>query len=280
MKNEKYGAEIGLTEQKSLMLEMMDDIDLFCKENHIIYFLTGGTLLGAIRHKGFIPWDDDMDIAMPRDDYNRFLQLFNEKGNQRYHLLHHSNSKEYYYQFAKVVDTRTVMVEEGVSTPIDIGVYIDVFPIDYAGDDLQRAYELHEKKMKTWLTLNTIKLMSGRKKRCWYKQWAVSTLKMLTKPISWNFILRKIDGIGQSYADRPESKYCGVMVLLTYGKQEIMETQWYSDTVKVMFEQHQYNAPRDYDKVLSHLYGDYMKLPPKEKQVSHHFYKLYWKREQ
>lgn len=272
------GAIIDLDQHKHILLKQLDYIDSFCKKNNIRYFITGGTLLGAVRHKGFIPWDDDIDIAMPREDYNKFVSIFNRESDSFYKVYHYSNTKKYYYQFAKVCDTRTIMIEEEVNAEIELGAYIDVFPLDYGGDTVEEAFSIHSKKMKPWIILNSIKLMDKQKKRSIHKQIAVNCLKLLTSLIPWSAILKRIDKIAQINIDRKDSKYCGALIILTYGKREIMETEWYSSSVVLPFEDHYYNAPSNYTEILSHLYGEYMELPPEEERVSHHNFVLCWRK--
>lgn len=121
---------ISFEEHKKIQLSILRDIDVFCQKNQIKYFLAFGTLLGAIRHKGFIPWDDDIDIAMPRPDYNKFILSFNGMVDNL-KVLAPEIDLDYYAPYANVYDTRTVLEEKGTShLKFEIGVKIDVFPID------------------------------------------------------------------------------------------------------------------------------------------------------
>ena len=135
--------KIGLDEIKKIELDILIYIDSLCKQNHLRYFLCGGTLLGAIRHKGFIPWDDDIDISMPRPDYDKLISLIGS--NSSYMVLTPANC-DFYYNFAKVVDTRTTLCEID-NTPIkNMGVYIDIFPLEGMPDnDIER--EQHYKQL-------------------------------------------------------------------------------------------------------------------------------------
>ena len=119
-----------IQELRGVQLGILDDIHAFCVDNGIRYFLACGTLIGAVRHKGYIPWDDDIDLYMPRDDYERFINEFKSvSGNCR--VLDPKKEKHYYYTYAKVVDKRTLLVEPEADG-YRIGVYVDVFPVDYA----------------------------------------------------------------------------------------------------------------------------------------------------
>ena len=120
--------EITLAEKKQLMLSVMDEIDAFCRENGLTYFLVGGTLLGAVRHKGFIPWDDDMDIGLPRKDYERLIREF-RSGSGKVRVFDFRNKEDYFWPSAKAVAENTVLYElDDRKHPI--GVFIDVFPFD------------------------------------------------------------------------------------------------------------------------------------------------------
>ena len=119
---------IGLDELKRIQIAILDKVHAFCLENNIIYFLSCGSLLGAIRHGGYIPWDDDIDLFMPRESYERFISSYNEADNgTRVRTLF--TDKRYYYSFAKVEDVNTILVEK-LPEKMDIGVNIDIFPID------------------------------------------------------------------------------------------------------------------------------------------------------
>lgn len=267
--------EIKINEQKQIILTMMDEIDKFCREHNIRYCLAYGTLLGQIRHKGFIPWDDDFDIMMPREDYERFVQSFNSKSDI-YKVLHHSTDHKYYYPFAKIIDTRTVLKEEGVMTQTDLGVYIDIFPLDFLGNDKNRAFMQISKKLKKWKTLNTIKLMDINKKRSFHKQCMVALLKGITKIVPWTYVLNKMNEVAMTYCDVKNPQYSAIIIDMR-NIREVVETELFSSNARGEFEGHMYNIPKSYDEILTSWYGDYMTLPPEEERVSPHQYKVYWK---
>lgn len=134
-----------IKEMQQIGLLMLADVDKYCRENDITYFVGYGTLLGAIRHKGFIPWDDDIDIIMPREDYNKFIR---EYGNERYKVLSNEYTTDYYYNFAKVVDLKTYAIEHGRNVRIqDLGLYIDVFPIDHLKKNKGLSFNIFYKKV-------------------------------------------------------------------------------------------------------------------------------------
>ncbi len=124
-----------IQELRQIQMGILDEVHQFCEANGLRYFLSSGTLIGAVRHKGYIPWDDDIDIYMPRQDYEQFLQTYSDtKGT--YRAINPATEPHYYYTFAKVVDQRTRMVEKETEG-YEIGVYMDIFPVDYVTEDLQ-----------------------------------------------------------------------------------------------------------------------------------------------
>ena len=129
--------ELTLQEIKSVELEILSMFDEFCKKNSIKYFISNGTLLGAVKYKGFIPWDDDVDLLIPREDYNRLLKLF--KDSDRYRIFAIEKDKNYRYPFAKLCDMTTRKDEFGYDNGLELGVDIDIFPLDYWDNDLENA---------------------------------------------------------------------------------------------------------------------------------------------
>ena len=123
-------------ELRQIQMGILDEVHQYSEAHGLRYFLSSGTLIGAVRHKGYIPWDDDIDVYMPRKDYERFLREF--KGNEQYKLLNPAKEPHYYYTFAKVIDLRTRMVEDETEG-FEIGVYMDIFPVDYVPDDMKSA---------------------------------------------------------------------------------------------------------------------------------------------
>ncbi len=265
--------ELSADEIKKILVEILVVVDRFCRENKLIYFLTGGTLLGAVRHKGFIPWDDDIDIAMPRESYERLLRTFNRNRKDHYRIIDVSNTKNYYLQFAKVIDNQTVWHEE-FAKAIDIGVYVDIFPLDYIGSDYAKAKALN-KQTEFYRKLLRAKVYGWYGTRKWYRNLMAMSFSVL--PISTKTIIKKIDKLSRSYEKDSNSKYAAVMVFMAYGEREIMESKWFSKIIELPFENHTFCAPAEYDSVLESLYGDYMELPPLKKRVTHHFFRAYRK---
>jgi len=264
---------IELPEKKRIMLTIMDYIDDFCRNNNINYFLYGGSLIGAIRHKGYIPWDDDIDICMMRQDYDKFLSLFTDPQN-RYCLISPSNNSDYYLPTAKVYDSATVL-NERVPNGIDIGIFIDVFPLDYCSDEYKETCQ-YGKKIGFYRKIVNIKNLSYTKNRSVVKNGILFFLKLLVGVIPKRTAINKICRLSERYKSKP-SKYVGQFTKMTYESREIYESRWFDVAIDGFFEGRSYYIPKDYDEVLKTEYGEYMKLPPKEKQITHHGNDAWWR---
>lgn len=141
--------KIEIEELRKILLELMDEIHAFCEKHGLKYYLSGGTLIGAIRHKGFIPWDDDIDIHMPRPDYEKFLELFPKESENV--LLENRLNDKYRYTYAKVCKKNTLVVEHAMDGGVDEGVFIDVFPLDALGNTEEEAKNLWTSCRSRWI---------------------------------------------------------------------------------------------------------------------------------
>ena len=264
---------IEIDEQKAIMLAMMDYIDSFCKENHIQYFLYGGSLIGAVRHQGYIPWDDDIDICMMRKDYDVFLSQFNDPNN-RYCLVSPENNPAFYLPTAKIYDSATVL-NERVPGGINIGVFIDVFPLDYCSDDYTQTCKFG-RKIGKYRKIVDVKNISITKKRKWGRNAILLCLKVLVWPMPKRFAIKRISKLSSQYK-HSATTYVGQFTKMTYESREIYEAKWFDESIEADFEKRKYSIPKDYDSVLKTEFGDYMKLPPKEKQITHHGNDAWWR---
>ena len=262
---------ISVEQQKKILLGILEAIDRYCRENNLTYYLAYGTLLGAVRHKGFIPWDDDIDIWMFRSDYDQFIAGFKDD-KTRYKVVGPDNCLNYHLPFGKVIDTETRLVEE-VDCPPDLGSYVDIFPIDYLPESVQESKKIINRIsfLQKMLSIKKIKISKDRKIA---KNFILCIGKALLFPVSRAWLIKKINSV-ISDKSKP-SNFCGAVTAFTYGRKEIMNTELFADVVELEFENHLYYAPRYYHEVLKHFYGEYMKLPPKEKQVTHHSYVVDW----
>ena len=257
----------SLGELKAIELGIMKEIDSFCGRNGLRYYLTFGTLLGCIRHRGFIPWDDDIDIAMPRADYDRFLSTFSS-GFCRVKQL---GDPHYSYPFAKIYDARTRLVENTL-TQDDIGVYIDLFPLDGLPEDKATQLRLC-KKVRFWKQMLRHKFSPWKRRRGWAKQLLLSLAKLLLAPFSYHSICRRIDRMCRQYDY--DSSPCFSCLAWGYDFR-FGEKAWMDPAGTGDFEGVRFRIPRDSDSVLRLFYGDYMQLPPEESRCSNHDFEAFW----
>jgi len=265
--------QIDLNQLRDIQLSILDEIVYFCTKNNIKYYLTGGTLLGSIRHQGFIPWDDDIDIALFRNDYEWLLKYFKSESG-KIKLLSYKNYKKYRYLFAKAIHTDTVLIEEN-NSELKIGVYIDIFPIDFLLDNKEKCVKFL-KKIQIFQAILALKYLKYSHQRSIPKNIIVICCNIILLIIPDLFLLNIIDFLNRRYIRNNNSKYianlCGA-----WGEREITLRDYYKDSIVVKFEGRQYFAPIGYDGFLTDLYKDYMRLPPVDKQISHHSFKAYWK---
>lgn len=250
-----------------LQLRMLDCIHEYCTKHNIRYSLGGGTLLGAIRHKGFIPWDDDVDIMMPRPDYERFLQGFQGKY-QHCELQHWRNTKDYPWYFAQVYDDRTVLHADVFSG----GAYIDVFPIDGV-PPVKEQKKYWRKYLRNYM-LTGIQLTPFRKMSLKLKTFAI-----ITFPIRSLVPERRLRENLESFLLRYdfETSECTGCAVGGYAMAEYMGRDTFKKYIDVEFEGRSYKGIADYDEYLTLHYGDYMQLPPIEKRKTLHHFKCWWK---
>ncbi len=242
--------------------EILEYFADFCEANNLRYFLAGGTLLGAVRHKGFIPWDDDIDIAMPRSDYEKLISM-RDKFDGRYILRYWRWEKDVYYSFLKVEDTCTTKIEDVDSKfKYEGGLGIDIFPQDGLPDDLDKQHRI----IMGYHRLVAIRDYNRVFVNCKWKKYAVSFLNKVL------FLVMPFEIIVKRYTEKypyDRSKYvrsfCG-----RYGEKETYLRELFGEGTTLLFEGRSYAAPLHYHEYLTQMYGDYMQLPPEEKRVSNH----------
>lgn len=260
--------EISLEEQKDILKRMLQNFHDFCEKNHLIYYLTGGTLLGAVRHHGFIPWDDDIDVCMPRNDYEKLLDSFNGSIEGLSIISVRNREEGYYLPFAKIINTGTLL-RENMDTDYEMGIYLDIFPIDNLSNDYNTAYKLY-KKVTRYRNILSIKNIKIAQRRVWYKNLTLKIGKAISAIMPREKVLERIDIMSQRYRGNNRTTYIGMVCAAFYGKREILKSEWFKNRCLVEFEGMKVWAPENYDAFLGQLYGDYMQLPPVEKRVTHH----------
>ena len=272
--------ELTLQEIQSVSLDMMKDIHAFCVKNNIRYTLAYGSLIGAIRHKGFIPWDDDIDIWMPRPDYERFCKSYHSEVG--YKLLSPYRDDNYFY-FAKIYDDQRTQVEmQWLHRDGDIGVWIDVFPIDGIADDRNQFLEDYSKIHRVLWKINSIRseYTTYRKSR------GLSSVRPTLRLFLKHLLYGGLQGLRKRFTDLC-SKYqfgstikcsslCCVEAFVR-NNPESFNTSDFQEYELADFETEKFYIAKGYDSILRSIFGDYMVMPPEDKRKTHqnknHFYK-------
>ncbi len=262
---------------KEIELDILKYVAKFCDTHKLRYYLMFGTLIGAIRHKGFIPWDDDIDIAMPREDYLKFIELIKIDPNSQYKLISCNNISGYDVPLAKVVDTRTVLIQNGaIGNVKDLGVYIDVFIIDKLPDNLNERMRFLKKmkweRRKWYLSKRVFKFRKGSR----IKDFLMAIISIPFKFKSAYSRCLKMDKIASQYSST-DAKDQTVIMFASTPEKTVLTTEEWDSIVKVEFEGELFAATKYYDKNLRNIYGDYMTPPDKEERVSIHDFIAYWK---
>lgn len=257
---------ISLDEIRSLQLDALLHVDRFCREKGLRYSLAYGSLIGAVRHGGFIPWDDDIDIMMPRPDYERFLKEF---GGYVSHLRiqnYHTDNVTA-ITWTKICDTRTVVYALNMQTH----VFIDVFPIDGAPDDAKKKQYVNEVlKRREYVVKKRKSYKYGSNK---VKAYVKYMLKSIIYPRSRDWAIRRYE---EYYSSFPFETSPNAGWVEYDDQKDIMPTDIFKNYTTMSFEGHEFMCIVDYDKFLSSIYGDYMTFPPKEQQVRGHEDAAYW----
>lgn len=265
---------IDSAEQKELMLGILDYIVEYCRQNGLVYYLIGGSLIGAVRHGGFIPWDDDIDIAMMRTDYEKLVQSFNSNADSRYELLEIRTKPDFYLPYAKIIDRRTVLVES-VHGVCPIGVNIDIFPLDYISEEAKNYYADTYLKKSLLERIVSHKSMLIRRDRPLWKN-AITLFLRLICPIPYGYYTKKRIQRAEKLISKEPTEWIANLHG-AWGAREITRADNFQYPVEGLFEGRKVNLPNGYDSWLTNVYGDYMTLPPEEKRVPHHDYIVYWR---
>lgn len=244
--------EINLKEVQSIELKILKKLDQYCKENDISYYLGYGTLLGAVRHKGFIPWDDDVDVFMTREDYNKLIELEKiKKIGKDYELICPENNK-WHEPIIKIIDKNT---KSDKNKKNSIGLWVDVFPLDYYDEKVCKKNQVLRNII---IAKGTTKIINPR------KDIIKLIVKLLFLPISSQKITNKIIKNSKSVS---KNDIYGNTSFTPYKNDIIKKEELQS--AKIIFDGYMFNAIKNYDGYLKNRYGDYMKLPPKNKRRTH-----------
>lgn len=260
--------EIGINELKELQVGVLEAIHSFCVENNITYSIACGTALGAIRHKGYIPWDDDIDIYLLRNDYNRLVVEFPELYANHIRLMSLERNTSWDRPYAKAYDDRTILLENKKV----LGVNIDIYPIDDVPDD-DCEWRKYNMKRRFWQRYyGYTGVLSGI---TWYKTFALRCIHFTTLFYPRKKMARYLNKLAQLNNNKGYSRVfeCAQGMLQRHPFKKAL----FDNVVEVVFENKRFMVFYDADSYLTNAYGDYMQLPPEEKRVTHHSYKAYWK---
>lgn len=247
---------LSLDDIKRVEIGILDYVVSICEKHNLRYYLMYGTLIGAIRHKGFIPWDDDIDIIMPRPDYEKLLDISASSSHPKYQLLS-SRDKGYLYGFSKFVDKQTKIIDDTIEKIPGLGIWVDIFPYDgmTSENSWNNKFCYYLNKFRGAAVYKDFPQGKGAN----YLTWKLCRL------IGYRFFLKLYERFCK-LIPYDTSKFVG----LISDKKDYYDRTFFNHAIKVEFEGKEYNAPVGYDHVLKHYYGDYMQLPPEEQRVSHH----------
>ena len=263
--------EVNLRELQLVELEILKEFIKVCNELNLIYYLDSGTLLGCIRHGGFIPWDDDIDVSMPREDYEIFLEKGQALLPEKYFIQWYKTEPEFTMNFAKIRNSDTTFIESSVkNSNINHGVYIDIFPFD--------GY-IPQKKLSNFINCKKYTLYNIQIDKKYTKSYITKSLKtklicalsnILYKKKSIQELIQNEEMIAKKYAYKDSKYVCSYSYFIEPSK-HYMPKEYFGDGIMKNFEGIDARVPLKYDKYLTKIYGDYMKLPPEEERVAHHY---------
>ena len=268
----RYQEVTDIREIQQMELGIMEYIHETCQKIGVKYFLAYGSLIGAVRHKGFIPWDDDMDICMLREDYEKLQDYLISNPDERYEVMSYKNNLNYVYPFMKVQDNQTYLLEEDVRIDSNMGIYVDIFPVDGYEDD-----SVFKDKMT--------RLIKKRQLSCYTFKGITNTKSLLNSLIRYISVIvfyftntnKYIRGIDELAKSRKVDDYELVDYLIYKDMHKpVWKREWLEQTIMGVFEGKEFMIPKNYHEILTSDYGDYMQLPPVELRFSHHDFQL-WK---
>lgn len=258
-----------IRELQEIEMSMLLDISRVCKEHNLRYYMAEGSLIGAVRHHGFIPWDDDVDLAMPREDYLRFLEIAQEALGDAYEVQHSTTVKNYWSPFIKV----RLLRHNGKFQQMHIahltennGPLIDIFPLDSVPEKDSLAQRINSQKIRFYRGMITRKLGCIKGKRL-----ADRAVTFLGRFYTVDGLHRRLDKLHTKY-NSPDNPYIVNWASYYAVQKETFPREAFDEMLYLPFEQHEMPVPSGYDAVLTTIYGDYMTPPPEDKQViKHHF---------
>ena len=256
------------------ILDILKAFMQICEKHGLRYYCCAGTAIGAVRHHGIIPWDDDIDVIMPRPDYDRLLEIAKHEDFGKYEIITPYSDPTYPLYFSKISDKETTLIEER-ERPCVIGLFVDIFPLDATDDDINKAKRLKDKYTKIINRLNAVsthntfgeymKLLTDPNE---WGRFAIKTLAFFSRSSIRRRLIAQMDEISHRYdydKARNVQVYTG-----SYGYKEVFPKEWLGEGKMFPFEDVIVPLPQEYDKYLRHFFGDYMQLPPVEQRIEKH----------
>lgn len=244
-----------------------------CEENNLTYYFVGGGLIGALRHGGFIPWDDDLDIVMPRDDYERFVDVCKQGIEDGYGLIHYDTKIDPHWHtvYSKFVDLESQIERPLTFQSFKEYVWIDILPIDgMPKSKIRRWLHMqHVLVMRYWLVLTDIEHLAALKERPFYESFILNFFRVIPifKLFETRKVAKKVEACMKKYKLEESIYWCDLIG--KYRSREIQPKERWGTPATLLFEGIEVKVPELYHEFQTHMYGDYMKLPPKEQQIAH-----------
>lgn len=264
--------ELTLVDVRETQLSMLKFLSAYCDENNLEYFLYYGTLIGAVRHQGYIPWDDDIDVAMPRVDYEQLLRTYNVNPKEEKYFLVSPQDENSCYSYAKLIDQSTIKIEKHFSQKSNgfMGIDIDIFPIDRLPASKKQQHRLFRLKMllyrMDYFSVSDVSMRTAHGK----------LYSLLCKKVGHRRIIRLSEKLAKRFNHKTTGRL-GINACLYNYEREWHREETFARRCKLQFEDSEFWAPHDYHEILTDIYGDYMRLPPENERESTHEYKAYWR---
>lgn len=261
-------------EWNATILDILKAFMKICKDNGLTYYCCAGTAIGAVRHHGIIPWDDDIDVIMPRPDYDRLLEIAKTADFGKYEIITPYDDETYPLYFSKLSNRNTTLIEDR-QIPCVIGLYVDIFPLDATDDDVAKAKRLKYRYTKIINRLNAVsthntfgEYLSLLKKKEEWGRFAIKTLAFFCRSAVRRHLIRQMDRLSHLY-DYDKAKNVQVYTG-SYGHREVFPKEWLGKGKEFPFEDTTVLLPECYDEYLRHFFNDYMQFPPVEQRIEKH----------